>query len=73
MKRNRIDHLKWCKSRALNYLPADPSQAVVSMLSDMCENDETKNHAALKLMVMMQISGQLGTHTEVRKFIEGFN
>lgn len=46
----RAEHLEWCKERALQYVDAgDYDQAVTSMLSDLIQHDETKNHAAFNL------------------------
>lgn len=66
----RAEHLKWCKTRALEYLPLDPAQAVTSMLSDLRKHDETKG--------MMDFAAALGiasmkSEREARAFIEGFN
>lgn len=43
------------------------------MLSDMGKHEETKDHVALPLMVMMAAGGHLRSTYEMRRFIEGFN
>ena len=70
----REEHLAWCKERALEYVDRnDLDNALVSMLSDLGKHEETENHIAIQLGVMMQMGGQLGTSEQMRKFIEGFN
>jgi hypothetical protein len=71
---NRTEHLAWCKQRALEYVDAnDLSQAFASMVSDMRKHEGTRNHAAIQLMAQLYFSNLLGTQSEMRKFIEGFN
>ncbi len=71
---NRIDHLQWCKDRALEYVRnGDLTNAIASFQSDMRKHAETANHAALELMSMMFFGGHLQTAAQVEKFIEGFN
>lgn len=69
----RSEHLKWCKDRALKYLPDDPQQAVTSMMSDLEKHKETNNHLAINLGMMFLMDGNLQTEFEARRFIEGFN
>lgn len=70
----RAQHLQWCKNRALEYVDrGDLDQAFTSMVSDLGKHDETKEHGAIKLGMMMVVAGQLETADEMRKFIEGFN
>jgi hypothetical protein len=70
----RAKHLAWCKQRALEYVEAnDLRNAWASMASDMGKHEETKDHAAINLGMMLLMSGQLNTQDEMRKFIEGFN
>lgn len=74
MKTTRSEHLEWCKQRALEYCDlGDVNNASISMISDMEKNDETKNHSALKVMVLMMMAGHLSSPEEMRKFILGFN
>jgi hypothetical protein len=42
------------------------------MVSAMREHPVTANHPTLELGSMMSITGQLDTHGEMRKFIQGF-
>ena len=67
-------HLDWCKKRALEYVDKnDLKNAYASFLSDMSKHEETANHIALKLGMMLMLSQNLNTQSEMRKFIEGFN
>jgi hypothetical protein len=71
---NRIEHLAWCKKRALEYVDrGDLPQAYASMISDMKNHPETEDHVALELGMMLMMNGHLSTAPEMRKFIEGFN
>lgn len=70
----RKEHLQWCKDRALEYVEVgDVKNAWASMASDLQKHDETKEHPAINLGMMMMIGGQLSTPREMRDFIEGFN
>ena len=69
----RQEHMAWCKARALEYFPDDPDQAIASMLSDLGKHEETKDHAAIRLTMMLLINGHLSTPNQVRRHIEGFN
>lgn len=70
----RQEHLDWCKQRALEYCDnGDAVNAWASMASDMSKHEETENHAALQLGMMMLMSGHLNSVPEMRKFIQGFN
>lgn len=63
--------MAWCKKRALEYLPADPLEAMTSMMSDLTKHPETKNHVGLRISPMFY-----GAHNDVnavRRWIEGFN
>jgi len=69
---SRSEHLAWCKERALEYLPDDPTQAVMSMTSDLNKHPETggEMYAMLAVAGMMEI--QRGPEA-VRRWVEGFN
>ena len=45
----RDQHLAWCKQRALAYLPADPANAMASMLSDLTKHVGTREHPGREL------------------------
>jgi hypothetical protein len=67
----RAEHLQWAKDRALAYLPANPVEAMTSMMSDLTKHAELKNHAGLRIAPMFY-----GGHKDpqgVRRWIEGFN
>ena len=71
---NRSEHLQWCKDRALEYVQAgDASQAMASMASDLSKHDETKDHPAISLGMMMMMGGKMNTPQDAEKFINGFN
>lgn len=71
---DRKEHLDWCKERALAYVDAgDIENALTSMMSDLGKNEETKDHSAIELGMMLLLGGELSTVNEMRKFIEGFN
>lgn len=67
----RAEHLQWAKDRALEYLPADPLNAMTSMMSDLTKHDELKGHVGLRIAPMFY--GAHNDPREVRKWIEGFN
>lgn len=70
---SRSDHMAWCKQRALAYLPDDPESAITSMLSDLGKHEATRDHAAIRLTMMLMIGGHLSSADQVRQHIEGFN
>ncbi len=71
---NRVEHLQWCKDRALKYVEAeDFIEAFNSFQSDMMKHEETKNHIALELGVMLYFGGHLNTKESVIDWINGFN
>ncbi len=71
---NRAEHLAWAKTRAIQYAnQGDTAGAIASITSDLQSHPETKDHAALGLMMMLALNGHLNTPVEVRTFIEGFN
>ena len=67
---NRAEHLAWCKQRALEYLPDDPTQAFTSMASDLGKHEETRGHAGMELGMMLLMTDNI---QDMRSFIEGFN
>jgi hypothetical protein len=70
----RTEHLEWCKNRALEYVESgDLTGAYASMTSDLRKHEETENHPAIGLGMMLLMTGKLNTPTEMRQFIEGFN
>ena len=77
MRRTRVEHLAWCKKRALEYVDAgDLLQAYTSMASDLGKHSETANHVGIMLgmeLLMLPDKGRLGTARGMREFIEGFN
>ena len=73
MTMTRAEHLAWCKHRALEYLPADPRQALTSMFSDLGKHPETAGHIGIGLGVQLMLIGDLSSPEQARHFIEGFN
>lgn len=69
-KTTRAEHLAWCKKRALEYLPGDPTQAFTSMASDLNKHEETRGHIGIELGMNLLMNGATA---EIRSFIEGFN
>ena len=71
---NRTDHLNWAKGRALEYARQnDFITAYASMISDLKEHPETKNHPAIELFSkMINTSGGLNTKESIIKFIKDF-
>lgn len=69
----RTEHMQWCKDRALQYLPSDPSQAFASMASDLQKHPETEGHIGVQLGMMQMIGGMLSDANSMKNFIEGFN
>jgi hypothetical protein len=71
----RAEHLQWCKDRAIEILDngGTPGVAYASFTSDMNKHDETRNHSAIMLGMMMMMNGQYQTAYEMKKFINGFN
>lgn len=71
---NRSKHLQWCKDRANEIADTgDLPQAYASMVSDLSKHEETANHGAIELGMMMLLGGQLDSKYEMSKFINGFN
>lgn len=59
---NRVEHIAWCKSRALQYCDAGELQnAFSSLASDLGKHDETKGHAAVELGMGLLMSSNLDT------------
>ena len=63
----RKEHIKWAKERVFK----EKSGLMMwsSFLSDMNKHDETRDHAALKLIMTINIHNDFA----VQNFIEGFN
>ncbi len=69
---SRSEHMAWCKGRALEYLPHDPSQAVASMVSDLNKHPETGGEVYRMLATAGMMEIQKGPEA-VRRWVEGFN
>lgn len=71
----RQEHIDWCKKRAIeeiNY-SKDPTQGIISMMSDLKKHPETNGDALQSLCGMMLMGGQLKTRQAAIDFINGFN
>jgi len=71
----REEHLQWCKDRAIEILDekGDAGEAYASFASDMGKHDETRDHSAIQLGLMLMMGGHNETAREMKTFIEGFN
>ncbi len=67
----REEHLKWCKERALAYLPHNPQEAVTSMMSDIRKHPET-NDKILMSLGMITLMNNVNAKS-ARDYIVGFN
>lgn len=68
----RAEHMAFCKTRALVYLPDDPNQAMASFNSDLSKHPETMGHPVGMLMMGTAMAGRLDA-AECRRLIEGTN
>lgn len=72
----RLDHLNWCKQRALAYVDVgEVGMAFTSMLSDLSKDSRTEASAlcCAQLGFPMLASGLLSTREQMRRFIEDFS
>ncbi len=81
MKRNREEHVKWCKDRAHAQYKYDKSgqefsrpdkaisNACASMISDMSKHDETKDLTSTLAPMTIFIDSK----EKMESFIDGFN
>lgn len=70
----RSEHMAWCKTRALEYLPGDPAGALASFLSDISKHEETASDPiGGTFTALLVMGGHLQTAEQVRKHIEGFS
>lgn len=70
----RSEHLDWCKKRAMECVDhGDLNNAFASMLSDLRKHQETEDHPAIELGLMLKMGGHLSTSEKMREFIDGFN
>ena len=68
----RLEHLEFCKKRALEYLDrGDVQNAIASMMSDLSKHDETKG--VVSAMAPIGMAAVMNNDIEeARRFIEGF-
>ena len=69
----RQEHMQWCKSRALAYLPGNPREAITSMLSDLGKHEETRDILGGPLAMLGIMEAANANPESARRFIEGFN
>lgn len=70
---NRLEHLAWCKERALKELAAGtPANALASMGSDLDKHEDTRNHVGIRLGLILMMAGKLDSKPEMEQFINGF-
>ncbi len=68
----RDEHLAWCKQRAHEYLPGDPTNAVASMASDLRKHEDWRDPTADMLMSLGILEIDRGPDA-VARWIDGFN
>jgi hypothetical protein len=75
MAETRLEHLQWCKDRALAYVArGDLVNALASMTSDMRKHPGTDTAAATALLAAMGVRCVMaGDSAGMRRLIEGFN
>lgn len=70
----RAEHLEWAKQRALEYVErGNLFDAMASIGSDLNNHDDTRNHAGIKMGLLLLLNGHLNTPAAMREFILGFN
>ncbi len=71
----RKEHIEWCKQRAIQEMDhsGDPSQAYVSMASDLRKHPETNSESLIQLCVMQMMMPNSTTRQAAIKFLNGFN
>lgn len=70
----RSEHMKWSKDRALEIAKSgDLAGAYASMASDLDKHPETECHQAIQLGMMLMMTGNLSSQSQMVEFIEGFN
>lgn len=68
----RVEHMAWCKERAIDYLDrGEITNAIASMVSDLGKHDETARSRAVAVMTLLAIDSR--DREQVRKWIDGFN
>lgn len=77
---NREERLKWCKDRALAYLPQSPDEAVTSFMSDAAKpyGDQPPlidwNKPAYMMLSQLGMLHSMSRDAYgARRWIEGFN
>lgn len=71
--RTRVEHLEWCKERALEYLDrGDVQNAIASMLSDLRKHPELEYSANPHLALIGMTIAADGDVKRARNYIEGF-
>lgn len=72
MSMTRAEHMRWCKSRAREYVNnGDFNQAVASMISDLGKHPETKG--LVEMASMLALAALMnGDRRAVSNFVEGF-
>jgi len=77
----RVEHLKWCKERAIAeydfYAKTEPRSAlkngIASMMSDISKHTETASATLQQLCVMQLMINPTMSRQEFVNFINGFN
>ena len=62
----RAGHLQWAKDRAKEYIDiGDTVQAHASFMSDMSKHEELAEHKGIELGMMLLLSGNLSTPSQM--------
>jgi len=70
----RSEHLRWCKTRALEYVKTgDLEEAFASMISDLGKHEETHGALIIDLGFTLKIGGHLATTQQMKDWINGHN
>jgi hypothetical protein len=78
----RDEHMKWCKSRAIDEfdfyntksgLKEAIKNGIISMTSDINKHPETKSESLQALCMMQLLGNMIHSRSEFVNFINGFN
>lgn len=69
----RDEYMERAKASALEYLDdGDWKNGLASMLSDLTNHEELRDHPGIKLGMMLMMAGKLNDVASARAFIVGF-
>ncbi|BAY22853.1 hypothetical protein NIES2100_26170 [Calothrix sp. NIES-2100] len=75
MQMTTEEYLQWSKLRAIETLEyyKSPTQAFLSLCSDLGKHPELKKHLAIELGTNLLLLGKINTIETMRRFIEDCN